>query len=201
MKYQMNHPERAYLAAAFLALSTGLSGAAEYTIDPAHSQAVFKVKHMTISTVTGNFDTLSGSFAFDSQNIKASKAAATIAAASINTGVDKRDAHLKSADFFDVEKFPQITFASKEITGVKDTGFKVAGDLTLHGVTRPVVLDVELGGMAKDPWGNERVAFTASTAINRKDFGLTYSQALETGGLLVGEEVQILLEVEGVLKK
>ena len=201
MQHLTNHLKRTPLIAAILFLSTSLSSAAEYTIDPTHSDAIFKVKHMGISTVTGKFDTFSGSFEFDQQNVEISKAAATIATASINTGVEKRDEHLRSADFFDAEKFPQISFVSQEITDVQGNTFRIHGDLTMHGVTQPVVLEAELGGVVKDPWGNERAAFTASTTINRKEFGLTYAQVLETGGLLVGEEVQILLEIEGILKK
>ena len=201
MQYLTNHLKRAHLIAAILFLSTGFSWAAEYTIDPTHSNAIFKVKHLGISTVTGKFDTFSGSFEFDQQHVGIAKAAAAIATASINTGVEKRDEHLRSADFFDAAKFPQISFVSKEITDVQGNTFKVHGDLTMHSITQPVVLDATLGGVVKDPWGNERAAFTASTALNRKEFGLTYAQALETGGLLVGEEVQILLEIEGILKK
>ncbi len=196
MRHLMNHLKRGYLTAAVLALSTSLSQAAEYTIDPAHSQVVFKIKHLGISTVTGSFEKLSGAFTFDPQDIKGSRASATIEAASISTGVEQRDAHLRSPDFFDVEKFPQLTFASKEITAIDGNTFQVHADLTLHGVTRPVVLEAELGGvLAQDPWGNARAAFTASTTLNRKDFGL----AVETGDLILGEKLQILLEIEGIL--
>lgn len=195
MNYRMNHLKRTYLIAAALFLSTNLSWAAEYTLDPAHSQVVFKIKHLGISTVTGSFEKLSGSFAFDPQNIKGARASATIEAASINSGVEQRDAHLRSPEFFDVEKFPQLTFASREVTAIDGDTFQVHGDLMLHGVIQPVVLEAELGGvLAQDPWGNARAAFTASTTLNRKDFGL----ALETSDLLLGEEVQILLEIEGI---
>ena len=121
--------------------------------------------------------------------------------ASINTDVVKRDDHLRSADFFDVKKFPYLSFVGREVREVQKDQFKIAGDLTIHGVTRPVVLDAEFGGVAKDPWGNSRAAFTAMTVIDRKDFGLTWNKLLESGGLLVGEDVRILLEIECIQKK
>lgn len=186
------------LSLAFLLIGSGW--AAEYQIDPQHSQVIFKIKHLGISTVTGRFEKLSGAFEFDAKSPKAAKAQTVIEATSINTDVPKRDEHLRGADFFNVEKFPKITFVSKGITPVKNGAFTVNGDLTMHGVTRPVVLNAELGGIIKDPWGNERAAFTATTTVNRKDFGLTWNKAMETGGLLVGEEVKIFLEVEGVRK-
>jgi polyisoprenoid-binding protein YceI len=198
MKYLANPLKSALLIAAFFFLSTGLSGAAEYAIDPAHSQVLFKIKHLGISTVTGTFEKLSGTIAFDPQNLKGTRAVATIEAASVNTGVEKRDEHLRSPDYFHVEKFPQITFVAKEITAINGNAFQVHGDLTLHGVTRPVILAAELGGLlAEDPWGQARVAFSASTTLNRKEFGL----AVETGDLILGEHVQILIEVEGILNK
>ncbi|MBI1745460.1 MAG: YceI family protein [Acidobacteria bacterium] len=182
------------------ALLNGFSWAAEYTIDPDHSQVIFKVKHLGISTVTGRFEKLSGAFEFDPQNPAGAKARASIETASINTAIAKRDTHLRSADFFEAGKFPAITFMSKAIKSTKDGKFIMSGDLTMHGVTRSVELQVELGGVIKDPWGNQRAAFTGSTTINRKDFGLTWNKAMETGGLVVGEEVKISLEVEGVQK-
>ena len=172
--------------------------AADYTIDPSHSQVLFKIKHLGISTVTGRFETFEGTFSYDSAKLADSKASVTIAADSINTNSEKRDAHLKSPDFFDVATFPQLTFVAKSTEAVDATHFLVNGDLTIHGVTKPVVLDAELGGTVKDPWGMERAAFTASTKINRKDFGLTWNKALETGGFVVGDEVKIELEVEGI---
>lgn len=182
-------------------LIPAFSWAAQYSIDPAHSAVVFKVKHLSISTVTGRFEKFSGTFDFDGQNIKTGKAEAVITAASINTDVSKRDDHLRSADFFDAEKYPELKFVSKGIKDVKKNKFKVLGDLTMHGVTKPVVLDAEFGGEVKDPWGNMRAGFNATTKINRKDFGLTYNKALEAGGLLVGEEVSIILEIEGIKKE
>lgn len=201
MHFLTNRLKPVFVAVALTLLGAGLSWAAEYTIDPDHSKVLFKIRHLGISTVTGRFDKFSGAFAFDPKNIQASKVTATVEATSIDTDVAKRDEHLRSADFFDVEKFPQITFVSKEIRDAQGGKFKVAGDLTIHGVTKPVTLDVELVGTVKDPWGNERAGFSATATINRKDFGLTWNKALETGGLLVGEEVWISLEIEGILKK
>lgn len=182
-------------------LSTVVSStawAADYEIDSTHSSVVFKVKHLAISTVPGRFGDVTGRFSFDPTRVEASKAEAKIAVASINTMDTKRDDHLRSADFFDVSKFPSITFKTSKVEKVSDTAFKATGDLTIHGVTKPVTLDVTYGGSAKDPWGKERAAFEAKTLINRKDFGLTWSKTLETGGLVVGDDVQISLEIEGV---
>lgn len=172
--------------------------ATDYKIDPTHSSVVFKVRHMGISYVPGRFMSLDGTFSYDPTNVKNSKAAATIAVASINTADVKRDDHLKSRDFLDATKFKDIAFKTTSVEPVSADTFKAHGGLTIHGVTKPVVLDVTYGGSGKDPWGNERAAFTAMTKINRKDFGLTWSKVLETGKLLVGEEVQIVLEIEGI---
>ncbi len=177
-------------------LLTSLAGAAEYTIDPVHSKILFKVKHLGISTVTGRFDKFSGTYEYDPKNTKAAKATATIEAASVNSDVEKRDNHLRSADFLDVQKFPKLTFTSKGIKSVGKGKFKLFGDLTIHGVTKPVVLDTDFGGVAA-MGDSERSAFTASATINRRDFGLVYSKALESGGLVVGNEVRITLEIEG----
>ena len=197
----MNHRRWLGMAAGLLLLTTAGLQAAEYTIDPMHSKVEFKVKHLGISTVTGRFEKFTGSFNYDPASVPASKAQASIDATTINTDVEKRDTHLKSPDFLDVAKFPTLTFVS---TGVQDPtpeGFKLLGNLTLHGVTKPVVLDTQIGGLVDDPWGNKRAAFTASTTINRKDYGVSWNQQLKTGGLLVGEEVKIILEVEGIQKK
>ncbi len=168
-----------------------------WNLDPVHSVAEFKVKHMMISNVKGQFTGISGVLTLDESDIANSRVEATIDAATINTREAQRDAHLKSADFFDVDKFPTLSFRS---TSVKRTGgdeLAVAGDLTIHGVTREVVFQVE-GPTApgKDPWGNTRVGASAVTKINRKDFGLTWNAALETGGILVGEEITITLDVQ-----
>lgn len=168
-----------------------------WTIDPVHSVAEFKVKHMMISNVKGHFPKVSGTLTLDESNITGSKVEATIDVASIETRDPQRDAHLKSADFFDAEKFPTMSFKS---TGIKRTGdgeLAVEGDLTIHGVTRKVTFAVEgPTPAAKDPWGNTRVGISAATKISRKDFGLTWNAALETGGILVGDEAAITLDVQ-----
>jgi polyisoprenoid-binding protein YceI len=168
-----------------------------WNIDPVHSVAEFKVKHMMISNVKGQFPKVTGTLALDESDLANSQVEASIEAASIETRDPQRDAHLKSADFFDVEKFPILSFQSTRITLVWDGELAVEGNLTIRGVTRKVLFSVEgPTPPAKDPWGNTRVAVSATTKINRKDFGLTWNAALETGGILVGDEVTITLEVE-----
>src|ERR1700756_2532371 len=168
-----------------------------WNIDPVHSVAEFKVKHMMISNVKGQFTAVQGKLTHSEKLVTESHVEVTIDAASVNTRDPQRDAHLKSADFFDVEKFPTLSFKSTRISQVGDGELSMAGDLTWHGVTRPVVFTVE-GPTApgKDPWGNTRMGASATTKINRKDFGLTWNAALETGGILVGEEVTITLDVQ-----
>lgn len=168
-----------------------------WNVDPVHSTAQFKVKHMMISNVKGEFSGVTGKLKFDEADIAQSQVEASIPVANISTHEAQRDAHLKSADFFDAEKFPTLTFKSTRVSKTGDGVLKVAGDLTIHGVTRNVVFEVE-GPTApmKDPWGNTRVGLSATTRINRKDFGLTWNSTLETGGILVGEEVTITLDVQ-----
>lgn len=170
-----------------------------WNIDAAHSVAEFKVKHMMISNVKGQFTGLTGKLTLDDTDIANSKVEATIDAASIATGDGQRDAHLKSADFFDVEKFPTLAFTSAKVERSGDGELTLEGELTIHGVTRKVKFAVE-GPTApgKDPWGNTRIGVSATTKINRKDYGLTWNAALETGGILVGEEVTITLDVQFV---
>ncbi len=168
-----------------------------WKLDPAHSVAEFKVKHMMISNVKGQFRSLSGSLAWDAGDITKSTVEAKIEAASIHTNDAQRDGHLKSADFFDVEKYPELSFYSTSVKRTGEDELSVTGELTLHGVTRPVTFQVEgPTAPAKDPWGNLRIGLSAVTKINRKDFGLTWNAALETGGILVGEEVTITLDVQ-----
>jgi polyisoprenoid-binding protein YceI len=170
-----------------------------WNIDPAHSAAEFKVKHMMIANVKGHFSKISGVLTRDESNVANSNVDVSIEAASIETRDAQRDAHLKSADFFDVETHPLLSFKSNAIKQVRDGELSVEGDLTIHGVTRKVTFDVEgPTPPAKDPWGNTRIAVSGNTKINRKDFGLTWNAALETGGILVGEEVTISLDVEFV---
>jgi polyisoprenoid-binding protein YceI len=170
-----------------------------WNIDPVHSTAQFKVKHMMISNVKGEFNAVTGALKLDGTDITKSRIEASIDAATINTRDAQRDAHLKSADFLDVEKFPVLTFKSTRISKTGDSELAVEGDLSIHGVTRNAVFEVE-GPSApmKDPWGNTRIGLSATTRINRKDFGLTWNTALETGGILVGDEVAITLDVEFV---
>ncbi len=182
-----------------MSTSATVPHAAAWKLDPAHSAAEFKVKHMMISNVKGRFTGLSGSLELDESNIANSRVEATIDAASLHTGDPQRDAHLKSADFFDAEKFPTLTFRSTAIRPAGPGELAVTGDLTIHGVTREVTFQVE-GPTApqKDPWGATRVGLSATAKINRKDFGLTWNTALETGGILVGEEVAIALDIQFV---
>ena len=170
-----------------------------WNIDPVHSVAEFKVKHMMISNVKGQFTGVQGTLSLDETDLTNSRVQATIDAASINTRDAQRDAHLKSPDFFEVEKFPTLSFKSNRVIRVEDGNLGVAGALTIHGVTRHVVFAVEgPTAPAKDPWGNVRVGLSATTKINRKDFGLTWNAALETGGILVGDDVTITLDVQFV---
>ncbi|MGZ3691067.1 MAG: YceI family protein, partial [Pseudobdellovibrio sp.] len=160
-----------------------------YQIDPSHSTAAFSIKHMMIAKVHGGFEKMSGKLNYDPQNPTKSSIEVAIEAASINTRETQRDAHLKSADFFDVEKYPQITFKSKQVE-VAGEQLKVVGDLTIHGVTKQVTLDMETPSEeVKDPWGNTKMGVSGTTKIKRKDFGLTWNAALEAGGVLVGDDV------------
>ncbi|HTV58200.1 MAG TPA: YceI family protein [Verrucomicrobiae bacterium] len=175
------------------------ASATTWKIDPAHTVAEFKVKHMMITHVKGQFTEVSGTLNLDEPDVTKSRIEASINAASINTREPQRDGHLKSADFFDVDKFPTLTFKSTGVTRKGEGELAVAGDLAIHGVTRPVVFHVEgPTAPAKDPWGNMRIGLSATTKINRKDFGLTWNASLETGGFLVGEEVTITLDAEFV---
>jgi polyisoprenoid-binding protein YceI len=168
-----------------------------WKIDPAHSSAEFKVKHMMISNVKGSFNNLSGTLIEDTSNPTLSHVDATIDVSTISTGDAQRDAHLKSADFFHHEQHPTMTFHSTRVEKKGEGEYAVTGDLTLHGVTRAVVFDVEgPSAPGKDPWGNTRIGLSATTKINRKDFDLTWNAALETGGILVGEDVHITLDVQ-----
>jgi polyisoprenoid-binding protein YceI len=170
-----------------------------WTLDPVHSVAEFKVRHMMISNVKGQFTRISGMLAFDQGKITNSRVEASIDASSINTRDPQRDAHLKSADFFEVEKYPALAFQSTSVKRTGEDELAVTGDLTIHGVTRQVTFRVE-GPTApgRDPWGNTRVGLFASTKINRKDFGLTWNAALEAGAILLGDEITITLDVQFV---
>lgn len=167
-----------------------------WNLDLSHSEVNFAVKHMMISTVRGKFNKFSGTIDFNEADPTHSSIDVSIDVASIDTRDEKRDGHLKSGDFFDVEKFPAITFKSTQVEKVSDSTAKVTGDLTIRGVSRPVVLDVTYAGQAKSPWGTTSAGFSASTKISRKDWGLTWNVALETGGVLVGEDISIAIEAE-----
>ena len=178
-------------------LATPQIATTTWNIDPAHSVAEFKVKHMMISNVKGQFAKVTGSLTLDESDLTKSKVVASIEANSIETRDAQRDTHLKSADFLHVEKFPTLSFNSTRLSLIRDGELAVEGDLTIRGVTRKVVFNVEgPTPPTKDPWGNTRVGISATTKINRKDYGLTWNAALETGGILIGDEVTITLEVE-----
>ncbi|MGC2545178.1 MAG: YceI family protein, partial [Silvibacterium sp.] len=170
-----------------------------WNIDPVHSVAEFKVKHMMISNVKGQFTGVAGVLTLNESDITKSRVEATIDATSVNTRDPQRDGHLKSAEFFDVEKFPTLTFQSKSVARKGEGELTIQGDLTIHGVTKSVTLSVEgPSAAAKDPWGNTRIGLSAVTKINRKDFGLVWNSPLETGGVLLGDEITITLDVQFV---
>jgi polyisoprenoid-binding protein YceI len=167
-----------------------------WKIDPAHSEINFTVRHLMISNVRGRFEKFSGDINFDIDNPAASTLDVSIDAASINTKEPQRDGHLRSPDFFDAEKFPSLTYKGTRFEVLDPSHGKIYGDLAIRGVAHQVVLDVEYSGMAKSPWGNTSAGFSATTKINRKDWGLNWNQALESGGVLVGDEIKIAIEVE-----
>lgn len=193
-----NNITKALLTVAIMALPV-LAEATPWTIDADHSNVGFSVSHLMVSHVKGNFNKYTGVVDLNDKDITKSNVNVSIEAASINTNVQKRDEHLRSADFFDVAKYPTLTFVSKKWARAAKGALKVTGDLTIHGVTREVVLNVApFSKESKDPWGNFRRGTSATTTINRKDYGLVWNQALETGGVAVGEDVNISLEVEMV---
>lgn len=171
-----------------------------YALDPAHSSVEFTVRHLMISKVRGRFAAFQGSIELAPGSDVPRSIAVSIDADSIDTREDQRDNHLRSADFFDVEQYPKLTFESTRIEGTAGD-LRVTGNLTMHGVTKEVTLKAEFEGRGSDPWGGQRVAYSAQTTVNRKDFGLTYNQALETGGVMVSDEVRIELNVQAVLQK
>jgi len=189
---------RITLAAAVVCLvAPGLLHAASWEFDPEHTGVHFKVRHLMISSVRGEFEKVSGKIVYDESDVTKSSADIAIETASINTRVAKRDEHLRSPDFLDVAKHPAITFRSKRVEKAGDGTLKMTGDLTIRGVTKEVVLTVEgPSPEIKDPGGNHRVGGQAATKINRKDFGLTWNKALEAGGVVVGDEVEITIDVE-----
>ena len=170
-----------------------------WTIDPSHTTVEFVAKHMMITTVKGRFAELTGTIVADETDIADSSVEATLRAASLGTHNEQRDAHLRSPDFLDVESYPEVTFRSTRVEGTKDE-FQLTGDLTIRGVTRPITLDATFEGEGKDPWGGTRASFSAHGKFDRRDFGLTWNVALETGGILVSNEVKINIEAQAVLQ-
>lgn len=175
-------------------------GTTQWSIDPSHTHVGFGVRHLMISTVRGRFAGVNGGVTLEDGSVGTASIDVTIDAASIDTGVAQRDDHLRSADFFDVARFPTLRFESRRIDRAGKDALRVTGDLTIRDVTREVQLDVGELGNVRDPWGGERAGYSASTRINRRDFGLTWNQALEAGGFVVGDEITLALEVELVRK-
>jgi polyisoprenoid-binding protein YceI len=169
-----------------------------WQVDGVHSAVNLTVRHMVITKVRGHFKTWSAKLALDTADLSKAAVEVDIEAASIETGVADRDTHLRSPDFLDAAKYPTLRYRSRRVEAVSKERLRVVGDLTIRDVTREVVLDVEYGGQGKDPWGNTRVGFTATTSLNRKDFGLTWNQALETGGVLVADRVDIEIELQAI---
>lgn len=187
---------RIFIFLILMSTTVSFAQAAEYELDPAHTAVTFKIRHL-LSNVNGTFDKVEGNFSYTPDKPEDWKVEAKIQTDSINTRHEQRDNHLKAADFFDVTHYPEMTFKSTKVTDYKNNHAKLHGILNLHGVEKEVVLDLEILGLEKDPWGNELAGFSATTVINRKDFGLTWNQVAESGKLLVGEEVQITIDVEG----
>jgi polyisoprenoid-binding protein YceI len=172
--------------------------AGTWKIDPAHSSVGFEVKHLMIATVRGRFTDFEGTLEAAEDNPSNSRAYGTVKVASIDTGEPDRDAHLRSPDFFDVERYPEMRFESTRIQHVEGGTYKIAGDLTIKDQTREIEVDATVEGAAEDPWGNERVGVSVRGTVNRTDFGLTWQKTLESGGLLVGEEVRIVIDISAV---
>lgn len=168
-----------------------------WKLDPSHTSVEFSAKHLMITTVKGRITDIEGIIYIDEKDLKNSSVEVTLKAVSLDTRIDQRDQHLRSADFLDVEKFPEIRFRSTRIQGDKQS-FKLTGDLTIRDVTKPITLDVEFEGETKDPWGGQRLGFSANGKIDRREFGLTWNQALEAGGVVVGNDIKISLEIQAV---
>ena len=175
-----------------------MSTKTKWVLDPTHSEAQFKVKHLVISTVTGTFKKFEGSFETDNEKFENAQIQFSIDTNSIDTNQEQRDGHLKSGDFFDAEKYPHITFTSTAFTVVKNEHYKLNGNLTVKGISKAIQLDVELGGVAVDPYGNTKAGFEVTGSINRKDFGLSWSAVTEAGAIVVGEEIKLHFNVQFV---
>ncbi len=169
---------------------------ATYNIDPAHSEITFKVKHLMITNVTGRFKKFSGKMESEQDDFTDAKIEFEADIDSIDTNNEQRDGHLRTGDFLDAAKYPKLTFTSTSLTKESDGIYKLNGDLSIHGVTKPVTMSAELAGVNKDPWGQTKVGFELTGSIHRKDFGMEYNAALETGGVLVGDEVKLQLDVQ-----
>jgi polyisoprenoid-binding protein YceI len=167
-----------------------------WKLDPSHSEVTFKVKHMMITNVSGSFNSFEATAVTEEENFGTAQLEFTAQTASINTNSEQRDTHLRSAEFFDAEKFPAIQFKGTRFTNKSGSDYTLEGELSMHGVTKSIALDVEFGGLQKDPWGQTKAGFTVSGKINRTDFGLSWNAALETGGVLVSEEVRIHCEIQ-----
>lgn len=186
-------------AAVVLSVLAPTASALTYEIDPSHSQVGFKIRHL-VGKVPGRFTSFSGVVSYESGKPGTWAVTATIDPASINTDNEKRDAHLKAPEFFDTAKCPVMGFKSVKVTDVKGETAKLHGELTMHCATKPVVLDLEMGGVGKDPWGSQRAGFSAKTRINRKDFGIVFNKTLDNGGIMLGEEVEVTIDIESVAK-
>ena len=187
------------LLGAVLLLAAGAAQAATYEIDPAHSQVSFRIRHL-VGKVQGKFTDFSGTVDYDDKKPDALATSVVIKIASVDTSSAKRDEHLKTPDFFNAAAFPEMTFKSTKAVVSTPGKVSLTGDLTLHGVTKPVTLDVEINGVIKDPWGNQRSGFHAAGTLNRKDFGMAYNMPMDSGGLMLGDDVEISIDVEAVQK-
>lgn len=183
------------VAACLLIGMTGTAAADTYVIDAAHSDVTFTIRHL-ISKVTGRFNEFSGNFKIDLQDLDASSAEFTIKAASIDTRNEDRDKHLRSGDFFEVETYPEITFKSSKISKTGDNTYDVTGTFTMHGVSKEITLPVTYLGEVKDPWGNLKVGFATSTTLDRKEYGIVWNKALDAGGMILGDEVEVVINLE-----
>lgn len=199
----LNHQvlNRKTLAIGLFLATAQFASAADYSVDKAHSSIAFDIKHMKIATVRGTFSDFSESVSLDDHSLEKSKVTFKVKVTSINTGIEKRDQHLRSPDFFDVAKFPEASFVSTSISKKSEGLYEMQGDLTLHGVTKPLKFTVSSVEKMKDPWGNLRSMFSAEATFSRKDFGLTWNKALEAGGMLVGDEVKLVINLELVPEK
>ncbi len=191
--------KRAFLAASVFALAASASAQDTYVVDKGHSEASFQIRHL-VSKVRGRFKDFAGTVTTDPAKPEASRVEFTIKADSIDTTNDRRDADLRSANFFEVEKFPEITFRSTKVTKRGEDRYDVTGDLTMHGVTKPLTLPVTVLGFQKDPWGGQRVGLETAVTLNRKDFGIVWNKVLDAGGTLLGDDVAVTITLEAVKK-